>query len=139
MTNPVAMFEVISTDPGQAVTFYTSLFGWTAGPDFDGYTLIDTGAGEGGVSGGIGPSHGEGDTGVKIYVKVDDLEEAIKKAESLGGAALVPPTPLPEGFGTFAVVLFCTTPLGSGLPGALADVAGWVGDTGAQVAQASAE
>ena len=42
-------------------------------------------------------------------------------------------------FGAFALVLFCTTPLGSGLPGALADVAGWVGDTGAGVAAASAE
>ena len=42
-------------------------------------------------------------------------------------------------FGVFAVLLFCTTPLGSGLPGVLADVAGWVGDTGAHIAQASAE
>lgn len=42
-------------------------------------------------------------------------------------------------FGVFAVVLFCTTPLGSGLPGALADITSFVGDTGAQVAHAGAE
>ena len=104
MGNAIAMFEVVSTDPGRAVGFYTALFGWTAGPEFEGDTLIDTGAGDGAVGGGIGPSYGEGDTGVKVYVKVDDLDEAIKKAESLGGTALVPPTPLPEGYGTFAVV-----------------------------------
>jgi hypothetical protein len=47
------------------VDICTELFGWTAGPEFDGYTLIDTGAGEGAVGGGIGLSYGEGDTGVK--------------------------------------------------------------------------
>lgn len=104
MKNPIAMFEVVSADPGRAVGFYSSLFDWSPGPEFDGYTLIDTGGGEDGVGGGIGPSYGEGDTGVKVYVKVEDLEETIRKAESLGGAALVPPTPLPEGYGTFAVV-----------------------------------
>ncbi len=40
-------------------------------------------------------------------------------------------------FGVTAVVLFCTTPLGSGLPELFAHVAGWVGDHGAGVAQAS--
>jgi hypothetical protein len=104
MGNAIAMFEVVSTDPGRAVSFYTGLFGWTAGPEFAGFTLSDTGAGEGAVGAGIGPSYGETDTGVKVYVKVDDLDEAIKKAESLGGNALVPPTSLPDGYGTFAVV-----------------------------------
>ena len=104
MGNPVAMFEVVSEDPTRALTFYTELFGWSAGPSFDGYTMVDTGAGEDAVGGGIGPSFGPGDTGVKIYVRVDDLDEAIQRAESLGGSALVPPTPLPEGYGTFAVV-----------------------------------
>lgn len=42
-------------------------------------------------------------------------------------------------FGVVAVVLFCTTPLGAGLPGAAADVAGWVGDQGGGVVQAGAK
>lgn len=104
MGQPIAMFEVISEDPARALGFYAELFGWTPGPSFDGYTLVDTGAGEGAVGGGIGPSTAEGDTGVKIYVQVDDLDQAIAKAESLGGSVLVPPTPLPEGYGTFAFV-----------------------------------
>jgi len=40
-------------------------------------------------------------------------------------------------FGTFAVVLFCTTPLGSGLPGAASEIASWVGEQGAGVVEAS--
>jgi len=104
MGNAVAMFEVVSEEPARALKFYTELFGWTAGPKFDGYTMIDTRAGEGAIGGGIGPLFVEGDTGVKVYVQVDDLSEAIKRAESLGGSAVVPPTPLPEGYGTFAVV-----------------------------------
>lgn len=42
-------------------------------------------------------------------------------------------------FGVVAVVLFCMTPLGSGLPGAAADVAGWLGDQGGSVVQAGAK
>jgi predicted enzyme related to lactoylglutathione lyase len=98
------MFEVVSSEPSRALNFYTELFGWRAGPSFDGYTLIDTGAGEGAIGGGIGPSYAEGDAGVKVYVSVDDLDAAIRKAEELGGSTVVPPTPLPEGYGTFAVV-----------------------------------
>ncbi|WP_075334764.1 hypothetical protein [Pseudonocardia sp. Ae717_Ps2] len=41
-------------------------------------------------------------------------------------------------FGVVAVVLFCMTPLGSGLPGAAADVAGWIGDHGASAVEADA-
>lgn len=40
-------------------------------------------------------------------------------------------------FGVVAVVLLCTTPIGSGIPDAVAAVAGWVGDHGSDVAQAS--
>lgn len=42
-------------------------------------------------------------------------------------------------FGATAVVLFCMTPLGAGLPGAAADVASWIGDQGSSVVQADAK
>ena len=42
-------------------------------------------------------------------------------------------------FGATAVVLFCMTPLGAGLPGAAANVAGWVGDQGGSVVKAGAQ
>lgn len=104
MTSPIAMFEIVSEQPDRALGFYRDLFGWTAGPSFDGYTLVDTGAGDDGVGGGFGPSYEPGDTGVKVYVKVDDLATSIARARDLGGTELVPPTDLPEGYGTFAVV-----------------------------------
>src|SRR4051794_31132938 len=37
----------------------------------------------------IGPSEGPDDTGVKIYVRVPDLQAALDRAEELGGKALV--------------------------------------------------
>ena len=106
MGQPVAFFEVISDDPERAQQFYAELFDWQvdASPEMEGYALVDTGAGEGAVGGGIGPSQGPGDTGVKIYVRVDDLDAYLARAEQLGGAALVPPMELPGDFGRIAIV-----------------------------------
>lgn len=100
-THPVAMFDVTSPDPARAAGFYAGLFGWTPGPDFDGYRLLDTG---GEVGAAVGPSYGEGDLGTKVYMRVPDLAAAVARAVELGGAEAVPPTPLPEGYGSFAVV-----------------------------------
>jgi len=106
MGAPVAWFEVTSTDHERAQKFYAELFGWTVSndPSMGGYGIVDTGAGEGAVGGGIGPSQAPGDTGVKIYLRVDDLDSYLARAEQLGGKQLVPPTPLPADFGTIAVV-----------------------------------
>jgi uncharacterized protein len=108
MGQPVAFFEIISADPGRARAFYTELFGWQAEPDPDpgmaGYALVDTCGGEGAIGGGIGPSMAAGDTGVKIYMRVDDLDAYLEKAEKLGGTKVVPPTDLPGDFGRFAIL-----------------------------------
>ncbi len=106
MATPVAFFEVVSTDHERAQRFYSDLFGWqvAARPGLGGYALVDTGAGEDAVSGGIGPSQGPGGTGVRIYVRVDDLDAHLDRAEELGGQRLVPPTDLPGGYGRFAMV-----------------------------------
>ena len=105
MGQPVAFFEVISPDHERAQKFYGELFGWqvAADPAMGGYGLVDTGAGEDAIGGGIGPSSAPGDTGVKIYVRVDDLEAFLDRAERLGGRRLVPPTDLPGEFGRFAI------------------------------------
>jgi uncharacterized protein len=103
----VAWFEVTSDDPARAQKFYAELFGWqiTAGPGSGGYSIVDTGAGEGAIGGGIGPSACSDDpTGVKIYLRVDDLEAYLAKAEQLGGKRVGEPTELPEGWGTVAVL-----------------------------------
>lgn len=106
MGQPVAFFEIVSADADRARAFYTELFGWhaAADPSMGGYALVDTGAGEHSIGGGIGPSMGPGDTGVKIYMRVDDLDAYLHKAEALGGKRLVPPTDLPGDFGRFAVL-----------------------------------
>jgi hypothetical protein len=98
MGQPVAFFEVISSDAPRAQKFYAELFGWqvSADPAMGGYGLVDTGAGEDAVGGGIGAADDPGETGVKIYMRVDDLDAYLDRAEKLGGRRLVPPTDLPD-------------------------------------------
>ncbi len=104
MGQPVAMFEVVSSDVERAQQFYSALFEWKvdSDPSMGGYGLVDTGV-EGAVIGGIGPSMMPGDTGVKVYVRVDDLAAHLDRAEQLGGRRLVEPTRLPGDYGSFAV------------------------------------
>ena len=60
--------------------------------------------GLGAVSGGIGAVSEPGGTGgVSVYMRVDDLQASLDRAETLGGKALVPPTDLPDGYGRFAM------------------------------------
>jgi len=105
MGQPVAMFEITSIDHERLARFYTGLFGWSvsADPAWGGYGLIDTGSAPGDLGGGIGPSMAEGDTGVKIYVRVEDLAASLDRAEALGGTRLVEPTELPGDYGSFAM------------------------------------
>jgi len=104
---PVAFFEVLSPEADRARQFYADLFGWqmSMDPTMEGYALVDTGAGEDAVAGGIGPSEGPEDAGVKIYVKVDDLDDQLSQARELGAPVVLEPMELPGGFGTIAVVL----------------------------------
>ncbi|GAB3031505.1 hypothetical protein GCM10027052_05180 [Parafrigoribacterium mesophilum] len=106
MGQPVAMFEVISEDRERAQQFYSSLFDWTIQTDetMGDYALVDTGAGKDAVIGGFGPSENPGDTGVKIYMRVGDLDAYLARAEELGGSRLVEPTKLPGGYGSFAMI-----------------------------------
>ena len=106
MGAPVAWFDITSKDPKRIGKFYTDLFGWTLSdsgqPD---YSLVDTGAGDGAIGGGIGATQGPDDPGggTTIYMRVGDLQGYLDKAVSLGGTVLVPPTPLPGDFGSFAL------------------------------------
>ncbi len=105
MGQPVAFIEVISPNAERAQKFYAELFGWqvSADPAMGGYALVDTGAGEGAVGGGIGPSSDPQDAGVKVYMRVDDLDRYLDRAEQLGGKRLVPPMDLPGDFGRIAI------------------------------------
>ncbi len=104
MGQPVAYFEVTSPDHERAQKFYSELFGWTvnADPSMGGYALVDTGAGENAIGGGIGPGE-DGEKNVKIYMRVDDLDAYLDRAEKLGGTRVAPPMDLPEGSGRIAI------------------------------------
>src|SRR5580704_13554955 len=105
MGQPVAYFEIVSPDAARARAFYTELFGWAADADpaMGGYALVDTRAGEGAIGGGIGGSAEPGEAGVKIYMRVDDLDAYLERAEKLGGTRVQPPTKLPGEAGSIAV------------------------------------
>jgi uncharacterized protein len=104
MGQPVAHFEITSPDYERAQKFYSELFGWTvnADPSMGGYGLVDTGAGDAAIGGGIGPGD-PGEKNVKIYMRVDDLDAYLDHAEKLGGARVGQPVDLPEGHGRIAI------------------------------------
>ncbi len=106
MGAPLAFFEIISDDHERARRFYTELFGWTTGPDPSGgdYALVDTGNGDDSVGGGIGPASEQDPAGVRVYMRVDDLDGYLERAGKLGGRTLAPPMDLPGGYGRIAML-----------------------------------
>ena len=85
---PVDWFEVLGSDAGRTQRFYTGLFGWTVGGGAPDYGMADTGAGRG-IQGGLGGS--EQSHWATIYASVPDVEQALAKAESLGGSRIYGP------------------------------------------------
>ena len=100
MGNPVVHFEVIGTDGEKLRSYYSELFDWKIDADNEmNYGVIngddnksdsDTPSIGGGVAGG--PEGYEGH--VTFYVEVPDVEAALAKAESLGGARVMGPETL---------------------------------------------
>jgi len=96
MGNPTMWFEVAGSDFEGLKSFYSQLFGWklTDMPEMP-YSTVD--ASNGGIPGGIGQAP-EGNGGhVTFYVQVDDIEQALAKAESLGGKRSMGPMDIPSG------------------------------------------
>jgi uncharacterized protein len=97
MGQPVVHFEVIGKDGEKLQRYYSELFGWEIDADNpmkygivqrEGNTTSD-GIGIGGGIGGPGPEDYPGH--VTFYVAVPDVEEALAKAESLGGTRTMGP------------------------------------------------
>lgn len=96
MGNPVMWFEVAAKDRERAKGFYAEMFDWKlADMDAMPYTTIDAG-GEG-IPGGIGSAPEGYDGHVTFYVRVDDVEAGLVKAESLGGTRVMGPMEIPSG------------------------------------------
>ncbi|RKR86719.1 hypothetical protein BDK92_0984 [Micromonospora pisi] len=103
MGMPVVHFEIIGTAPGTLRDYYGGLFDWefnsgdaasekVSAPGnyhfVDGSTTGDGNGINGGVCGGEGYERR-----VMFYVGVPDVEQALQKAESLGGKRLMGPEP----------------------------------------------
>jgi len=98
----VDWFEVLGSDADNTQRFYAALFGWTvdtSGPP--GYRLVDTGAGRG-IQGGLGAG-GQAQRWATIYAKVRDVEQALARAEQLGGARIYGPLAVGDDMQTGAV------------------------------------
>jgi predicted enzyme related to lactoylglutathione lyase len=96
MGQPVVHFEVIGKDGAALQRYYSELFGWNVDASNEmGYGIVarDENVGDGGVGIGGGIAGGpEGYGGhVTFYVAVPDVEEALRKAESLGGTRIMGP------------------------------------------------
>lgn len=117
MSQPVVHFEIIGNDPGNLREYYGELFGWAfavgdatsdAVSEPGNYGFLDGATTGDGINGGVGG--GEGYEGrVLFYVGVPNVEDALRKAESLGGRRVLGPEGNP---GTLVVGQF-TDPEGN--------------------------
>jgi len=96
MGQPVVHFEVVGKDAQKLNSYYSELFGWEIDANNEmGYGMVaregNTGRDGVGIGGGIGAGP-EGYGGhVTFYVAVPDVQEALQKAESLGGERVMGP------------------------------------------------
>jgi len=93
---PVVHFEVVGKDGEKLQTYYSELFGWEIKVDNPmNYGMVDREGNLGDNGVGIGGGVGQGPPGydghVTFYVAVPDVEEALAKAESLGGQRIMGP------------------------------------------------
>ncbi|MDO8615437.1 MAG: VOC family protein [Dehalococcoidia bacterium] len=97
MTRPVVHFEIQGRDPKRLRDFYQALFGWQMRDDNPmNYIFIEHGIGgpPEGIGGGIAPSDAPR---VLLYVQVLDLHETLRRAQELGGKAVMQPIDVPNG------------------------------------------
>jgi len=95
--------ELTTTDTTAALEFYTKIFGWTTEvmhmPGMD-YTVVKAG---GRPIGGVMAANKEGcPTTWMSYVTVDNIDETVALAQTLGAKVCVPPMDIPE-VGRFSV------------------------------------
>ena len=92
MGQPVIHFEIMGKDAEKLQSFYTTLFDWKIERSFIGeemnYGAVE--ANGDGIGGGVA-GNPRMDPHVTFYVAVDDVEDALSKAESLGGTRVMGP------------------------------------------------
>jgi predicted enzyme related to lactoylglutathione lyase len=102
MGQPVVHWEIASHNAKRLQGFYSGLFGWKVDSNNPmSYGMVDTG-GQAGINGGIMQTQAGMPQYVTFYVQVDDLQEYLDRAATLGAKTVVPPTPIPD-MGSFAM------------------------------------
>jgi predicted enzyme related to lactoylglutathione lyase len=107
MGQPVVHFEIIGTDPAGLRGFFGELFGWefdTSGtvaaevsePTDYGFIELLTASDGSGIRGGVGGGEAHHPHTV-FYVGVPDVEQALQRAEDLGGHRELGPVVAPNG------------------------------------------
>ena len=97
MGQAVVHFEVVGKDGEKLQRYYGELFGWNVNADNPmQYGMVDAKdntsmTGDNGIGGGIGQGPDGYEGHVAFYVAVPDVEEALQKAESLGGTRVMGP------------------------------------------------
>jgi uncharacterized protein len=90
---PVMHFEVVGKDGEKLQRYYADLFGWEINADNPmKYGMVDAKENGGnGIGGGIGEGPDGYEGHVTFYVAVPDVEDALQKAERLGGTRIMGP------------------------------------------------
>jgi predicted enzyme related to lactoylglutathione lyase len=97
MTRPVVAFQIRGKDPPRLAEFYRQLFGWDI-TEPNSMGILSIPAGIGGPVEGVGGHILAAQTpGVSIFVQVLDLVETLRRAEEMGGRALMQPFDIPGG------------------------------------------
>jgi hypothetical protein len=99
--------EIMSKDIGKARSFYSELLGWTTremdmGPGGK-YTIFTANGKDVGGGMGAGPGMEQVPSHWLAYVSVPNVDDSVKKAQSLSGTVIVPPTDIPN-VGRFAII-----------------------------------
>ena len=107
MAHAAVHFEIIGPEPDKLRGFYGELFGWefdlsgtvseqVSEPDDYGFLAPIPGPGGGGIAGGVGGGRAY-DPHVVLYVGVPDVEQALARAQELGGQRRLGPATAPSG------------------------------------------
>ncbi len=103
MGKPVTYFEIAGKDGEKLKQFYGFVFNWKIEQTPIGNFEIDPES-DTGITGHIFqlPDHIHFTKQVTFYVRVDDIQMYLDKAERLGGLTLIPPQQIPGNRGSFA-------------------------------------
>lgn len=100
MNHPVAMFEIMALDQTRLISFYQELFGWHVELSPEGFGYIHfppSPPAERPMLGGIGKAKAGvpgWEKGTALYVLVENVADALARAERLGATIIVPSKPV---------------------------------------------